>query len=133
MNEPPEITPGVITYGLLATLAVAAVPGLVSATAPMDSPFTNPATVKPLLDDLMECIKIQPENNRPEVRRALIESDVEEVKTLLLLKWRVLSLHLDFSLAAGLSESFGGILEANKLKLNTRTSASSSASSSDAV
>ena len=93
----------------------------------------NPATVKPLLDELMECIQIQPDKKRPEVRRTLIESDVEEVKTLLLLKWRVLSLHLDFSLAAGLSESFGGILEANKLKLNTRTSASSSASSSDAV
>ena len=82
----------------------------------------NPATVKPLLDELMECIQIQPDKKRPEVRRTLIESDVEEVKTLLLLKWRVLSLHLDFSVAAGLSESFGGILETAKHKPNTRTS-----------
>ncbi len=90
----------------------------------------NPAVVRPLLDELMECVQMQPDKKRPEVRRALIESDVEEVKTLLLLKWRVLSLHLDFSLAAGLSESFGGILETAKRKQSTKMSPRSSGSSS---
>lgn len=82
----------------------------------------NPATVKPLLDELMECIQVQPDKKRPEVRRALIEGDVEEVKTLLLLKWRVLSLHLDFSLAGGLSESLGGMLAAKNRRSATQTS-----------
>ena len=43
---PPVAALGVIAYGLPATLAVATVPGLVSVTLPMVSPFTRPTGVK---------------------------------------------------------------------------------------
>lgn len=53
-------------------------------------------TLKPLADELMECVQIVPDTQRPQVRRALIESDIEEVATRVKLKWKVLGLHLDF-------------------------------------
>ena len=82
----------------------------------------NPSVVKPLLDELMECVQVLPDKKRPEVRRALIENDVEEVATLLQLKWEVLKLHISFSLADGLSASLGGLLETEKRKRSTPTS-----------
>ncbi len=48
---------------------------------------------KPLLDKMMTCIQIQPS---PKVTRDLIESDIEEVSTLLTLRKEVLRLHTDF-------------------------------------
>lgn len=85
--------------------------------------------VKPLLDELMTCVEVQPDRNRPQVRRAMIEEDAEEVRTLLTLKWEVLKLHLDFSQAAGLSSSLAGAMQAAKRRPVTRTSRESSASS----
>jgi hypothetical protein len=72
----------------------------------------------------MECVEFIPNPQKPQVKVGypLFESQVEEVKTLLMLKWEVLKLHLDFSLAAGLSESLGNTLEAGKHKPGTRTS-----------
>ncbi len=89
----------------------------------------NADTVKPLLDELMECVQIQPDRKRPEVRRALIENDIEEVRTLLTLKWEVLKLHMDFFPAAGLSASLTEAVQAAKPKSAIRTSHASSASS----
>lgn len=86
----------------------------------------RPEVVKPLLDELMECVQVQPDRKRPEVKRALIEQDIEEVRTLLTLKWEVLKLHVDFSLAESLSGSLAGKLPAKQHP--TRTSPASSAS-----
>jgi len=48
---------------------------------------------KPLLDDMLKCIQIQPS---PKVVRELIDSDIEEVSTLLQLRQEIFSLHLSF-------------------------------------
>ena len=52
---------------------------------------------KPLLDEMLDCVTIQPS---PNVTRALVESDIEEVATLLRLRKEVLALHLDFFISA---------------------------------
>jgi hypothetical protein len=82
------------------------------------------ASMRPLLAELMECIEFIPNPQKPQVKLAypMFESQVEEVKTLFILKWEVLKLHLDFSRAAGLSESLGNTLEAAKHKPSTRMS-----------
>ena len=55
------------------------------------------AEAQPLLDEMFACIQIQPS---PSVTRALIEEDIEEVRTRVKLRWEVLKLHADFSLPA---------------------------------
>ena len=82
----------------------------------------DPQTIRPLLSELMECVQIQPDPRRPEVKRSLIENDVEEVRTLLTLKYEVLKLHLDFSLAADPSASLGIPAAAQKHRPSTRMS-----------
>lgn len=61
-------------------------------------------SLKPLMDELMECVKVIPDPHRPQVQRPLIENDIEEVVTRFKLKWEVLQLHIDFSPAGGLSK-----------------------------
>lgn len=79
--------------------------------------------MRPLLAELMECVEFIPNAQKPQVKVGypLFETQVEEVKTLLMLKWEVLKLHMDFSQAAGLSEYLGSALEAAKHKSSTRT------------
>lgn len=60
---------------------------------------------KPLLDEMLGCVQIQPS---PKVTRALIDDDIEEVATLLTLRKEVLNLHMDFFTAADLSTSESG-------------------------
>jgi hypothetical protein len=60
----------------------------------------NFADAEPLLAEMMSCVQIVPDISRPQVRRAVIEDDIEEVATLLRLREEVLSLHLGFSLGA---------------------------------
>jgi hypothetical protein len=56
---------------------------------------------EPLLDEMMECVSVIPDPARPQVRRTLIEDDIEEVMTRLQLRREVVELHVGFSLAAG--------------------------------
>jgi len=58
----------------------------------------------PLLDELMECVQVTPDARRSQVKRALVESDIEEIRTRLTLKWEVLKLHIDFSIAGEISK-----------------------------
>ena len=51
---------------------------------------------EPLLAEMFECVKVVPEPTRPEVTRALIEDDIEEVATRLSLRKDILTLHIDF-------------------------------------
>jgi hypothetical protein len=60
----------------------------------------NFADAEPLLAEMLACVLIVPDISRPQVRRALIEDDIEEVATLLRLREEVLSLHLGFSIGA---------------------------------
>jgi hypothetical protein len=75
----------------------------------------------PLLDELMKCIQVMPDPRRPQVKRALVETDIEEIRTRLALKWQVLKLHIDFSTAGGLS-NLGGKTPAAEKPSPTRTS-----------
>lgn len=64
------------------------------------------AQAEPLLDEMMQCVTIQPDPlKNPAFFRALVEDDIEEVSTRLLLRKELLELHLGFSLAAALSTS----------------------------
>lgn len=80
--------------------------------------------MRPLLSELMECVEYIPNPKIPQVtvKFPIFESQIEEVSTLLKIKWEVLKLHMDFSLAASLSESVSDKLGAKKHKLNTQTS-----------
>lgn len=51
---------------------------------------------EPLLDELMGCVLIIPDANRPEVKRGLIESDIEEIATRGKIRLEVFKLHVDF-------------------------------------
>lgn len=78
------------------------------ATVGLKKLFALPYSVAgPLLDELMECVQVTPDTRRPQVKRALVESDIEEVRTRLALKWEVLKLHIDFSIAGELSKLEG--------------------------
>lgn len=57
---------------------------------------------EPLLDEMFQCIKIMPDPKNPKVTRALIEDDIEDVSTRLLLRREIFKLHVDFfTIAAG--------------------------------
>lgn len=57
---------------------------------------------KPLLDEMMGCVQIVPSAN---IKRPLIEDDIEEVKTRLLLRKAIWDLHMDFFLDGNKSTS----------------------------
>ena len=57
---------------------------------------------KPLLDEMMECVQFVPS---PMIKRALIESDIEEVKTRLQIRKAIWDLHADFFLDESTSTS----------------------------
>ncbi|PXW42173.1 hypothetical protein DET57_114165 [Klebsiella oxytoca] len=52
-----------------------------------------PAEAKPLLDEMMSCVEISP---GPDVRRALVKEDIEEVTTRFALRKEILNLHVGF-------------------------------------
>lgn len=86
MNAGIEIPDNIAQAGLagVAALGISALTKL-----PFDA-------VKPLMDEMLGCIQIQPS---PKVTRALIQDDIEEVGTLLRLRKEIVSLHIDFSTA----------------------------------
>lgn len=56
---------------------------------------------EPLFDEMWSCVVLIPDPSKPIVTRALIEDDIEEVKTRIQLRKEVLNLHLDFFTRAG--------------------------------
>lgn len=59
---------------------------------------------EPLLDEMMQCVQIR----EPSVVRALTEDDIEEVRTRILLRQKVLDLHVGFSTADAISKPTSG-------------------------
>ena len=57
---------------------------------------------KPLLDEMMDCVQFVPS---PSIKRPLIDDDIEEVQTRLLLRKAVWNLHMDFFLSESKSTS----------------------------
>lgn len=60
----------------------------------------DPFDAKPLLDELMKCVKIIPDPSNRNIVRSLVDSDIEEVSTRLKLRAEVFKLHVGFSQAA---------------------------------
>jgi len=79
----PEIPPGALEagWGVIALLGLHSV-----LRAPYDM-------VKPLLDEMMTCVQIV----MPEMTRALVIGDIEEVRTMTYLRDEVFRLHANFS------------------------------------
>lgn len=55
--------------------------------------------LEPLMDEMFGCIQLVPDPANPSFARALIEGDVEEVRTMATLRMEVFELHTGFSLA----------------------------------
>lgn len=60
--------------------------------------------LKPLMDDMFECITICPDHKHLIVSRPLLEDDIEEVATRLQLRAEVFQLHTGFSMTEGKSK-----------------------------
>lgn len=91
---------------------------------------------EPLLDEMLQCVTFVPDPAKLDqvslkpIARGLIESDIEEISTILFLRSEVLEVHTGFSFAAFLST----LGEAAKERLNSPiipTSAASSEKSSE--
>ena len=82
-NAGIEIPDGLASQGMAGLMAV----GYMNL---LKIPFE---AAKPLLDEMMTCVQIMPSLN---IKRALIEDDIEEVSTRLQLRKAVWSLHMDF-------------------------------------
>jgi len=61
------------------------------------------ADVEPLLDEMMACVEFMPDAKRPDVTRRLVETDTEEIATIVKLRDEVFELHAGFSIAVALS------------------------------
>jgi hypothetical protein len=77
---------------------------------------------KPLMQELMDCVQYIPDPKKTHVSRPLVEDDIEEILTRPKLKWEVMSLHVDFSQAVNLSDSFREAGKAAKSVRVTKTS-----------
>jgi hypothetical protein len=60
---------------------------------------------QPLLNEMMTCVSIKPDPQRPEIVRGLVEDDIEEVATRVTLRSEVIKLHINFSGGAAPSRS----------------------------
>lgn len=83
---------------------------------------------EPLLDEMMQCVTIQPDAAL-DFTRATIEDDFEEVATLVQLRDRVFGLHVGFSIAAELAKLGAAAKKALDASNDTPTSPLTSASS----
>jgi hypothetical protein len=78
---------------------------------------------EPLLEEMLQCVQIIPSPGKPQVVRALVESDIEEILTRFKLRVEVWKLHMDFLQAVAPSFSTGiKSAAASMNRPNTRTS-----------
>lgn len=100
MNCGVEIPDNLLSAGLAGIAAV----GIKSLTK---VPYEQ---AEPLFDEMMTCIAIVPDPRQPLVKRgyegvgAMIEDDIEDVTTRLILRKAVFELHMDFFLGAAPSK-----------------------------
>lgn len=63
------------------------------------------AVAQPLWDQLLTCVTRVEDPGRPEVFRPLVESDIDEIATIVQLKFRAFQIHANFSQAGGSQKS----------------------------
>lgn len=106
-NASVSMPAGVIESGMAGLAAMEQLKGAASALFLMGLrtlPGVDARALKPLLDEMMECVKYQPPGAYP--AQALHSGEllqIEEIKTILTLRAEVLELHLGFSLAGAVS------------------------------
>ncbi|WP_342111641.1 hypothetical protein [Methylobacterium sp. SI9] len=61
--------------------------------------------VKPLWQQMFECVQICPDPRNLQLARALVPDDIEEISTRLMLRKEIVELHVNFSRLASLSKS----------------------------
>jgi hypothetical protein len=89
-----------------------------------------PEVLLPLMDEMLSCVKCIPDPRHPdESARPLVEEDIEEIKTLLKIREKLLEVHLGFSLAEKLSIFKASAAALLKISPTTSTSTPSSESS----
>ncbi len=86
----------------------------------------NFSEAEPLLDELFTCVKIIRDPRHPDMTFALVEDDIEEIRTRLHLRVEVLRLHVDFLLGAEMSKSTPETAPTNPASPTTPTSRPSS-------
>lgn len=64
----------------------------------------NPDDAKPLLDEMMTCVKIKPDPKRPDFVRPLLPEDIDEFMTRVKIRSEVFELHTGFSLPGSRSK-----------------------------
>lgn len=100
MNCGVEVPDNLLSAGLAGIAAV----GIKSLTK---VPYEQ---AEPLFDEMMTCIAIVPDPRQPLVKRgyegvgAMIEDDIEDVTTRLILRKAVFELHMDFFISAARSK-----------------------------
>jgi hypothetical protein len=76
-------------------------------------------SAKPLLDEMMEGIEIHPDPKHPQVKRAIMPEDMEEITTRLKIRVEVWKLNLGFlqavipSFSAGIKAAMGSMSQPN--------------------
>jgi hypothetical protein len=78
--------------------------------------------VIPLLDELLQCVKVIRDKRFPEVATDFSDDDTEEVVTRLWLRGEVLSLHINFSVSAALTSLLRAIMTKSPESSDTLTS-----------
>jgi hypothetical protein len=72
---------------------------------------SDPGTMIPLLDELLQCVKIVRDPKNPHMAFDLVsEDDIAEVATRMWLRGEVLTLHLNFSVSAAVSALYKKIM-----------------------
>jgi hypothetical protein len=86
MNGNVELPPGFESMGMagMAEMGIRALAGLSWHVA------------GPLLDEMWQCVQIQPDPANAKIIRALIEEDIEEIKTRVMIRAEIWKLHTDF-------------------------------------
>jgi hypothetical protein len=64
----------------------------------------NPDDVIPLLDEMLQCVKIIRDPKHPEIATALTETDIREIRTVEWLRGEVIRVHTGFSFAEALAK-----------------------------
>lgn len=94
----PDIPDNIASLGLagLAMIGIQALGGL------------DPLVAEPLLDEMMACVTFRPDPSKEFIRPLVVDGvndDIEDVKTLLLLRKKILELHVEFFTDADLLQS----------------------------
>lgn len=117
-----QVPEGALDFGMqaIAAMGIRAISGI-----PWDQ-------AKPLLDEMMTCVRIQPSSTHPNRIRALVNDggdgdDIEEISTRLKLREEWITLHTGFSIAAFFSESREAAAARNGNGADTQISAEASA------